>query len=703
MTRDTTVRSAATEPGDAPKIATLLKSTSDRTSRKSDRKMQTAPTVLSLLLIILSCSGWTNALCDLENGTVARCQELKDVKYIETYHLDTLKAPVLESHLHPGLFDNLTSLRHLDLSGGELKHIEPGCFRRLTNLRSLNLAENHISSLDSGVIQKLSHLHSLNLRKNKLRYLPRVITDLKALKHLDVQGNPLQCDCATLVVRDLILDKGVKISKKVLCAGPKNMKNTPLFKPDASMVCSMEEQDREMQNDQAFEENASDYEGSGTGEDKKDIDEEFVDVPVISSELPKEVEVETPAAETECLPEEDNCPGKLISKEEEIYFDSSEKKAEKSVASTTEKKKTYKDALFAPVEGSGGDEEGSGEGSGTGSIFDGWDRARNMDETTQVEEESQSLGDKLLDTFFNVFLSTTAAPETKKDLDLEDEQFLQTVVNKAFKESFAKPEEIDIIDDDELASTPKDSSETTRKVITTADYSGVENFKNENDNVTQTGDIKAADDNTNDLLAEVSPAKQSKKGMGSYVVLATLLVILGTLIMFAAYKGDFCRKKRKRGDVENGTEMKDMQKSLLDPGNATHPKLVTNGNVENVPLVEDATDHEETKGSGDHPDSARSQNGTVDRIDPVKPPRRSNDRSSLVDENTSRNDSLPARTSPVDVTVNDPPDLLPANGPPLSPGAQRVKITLQENPDSVPKTPILITRTMAGDNLVKSP
>jgi hypothetical protein len=41
--------------------------------------------------------------------------------------------------------------------------------------------------------------------------------------------------------------------------------------------------------------------------------------------------------------------------------------------------------------------------------------------------------------------------------------------------------------------------------------------------------------------------------------------------------------------------------------------------------------------------------------------------------------------------------------PPLSPGAQRVKITLQENPDSVPKTPILITRLKGGENLVKAP
>ncbi|XP_076662044.1 leucine rich repeat protein windpipe [Halictus rubicundus] len=665
--------------------------------------MQTAPTVLSLLLVILSCTGWTNGLCDLENGTMARCQELKDVKYIETYHLETLKAPVLEWHLRPGHFDNLTSLRHLDLSGGHLKRIDSGCFRNLTNLRSLNLAENQIASLYSGAFQKLPHLHSLNLRKNKLRHLAPVITELKALKHLDVQGNPLQCDCATLLVRDMILKNGVKISKKVLCAGPKNMKSTPLFKPDASMICSLEEQDRQMQNDQPVAQDASDYEGSGTGEVEQPIDEEFIDVPVISSEPPKELEIETPAPETECLTTDADCPGKLSSKEDELFFDSSEKKDQIPIAPTMERKKMYKDALFDPVEGSGGDEEGSGEGSGTGTIFDGWDRNVDTDETTHSEEESQSLGDKLLDTLFNVFLSTTATPETKKDLDLEGEQFLNMYPEKAPGEPDETVETVDNNDDDDvLMSTTKIDAETTQKITTTADYSGVEEFNgNKQANLTQTHESKTGSANMIDELAEVSPAKQSKKGMGSYVVLATLLAILASLIMFAAYKGDFCRKKRKRGDVENGTEMKDLQKALLDSGNAAHPKVVTNGNVENVPLVEDATDHEETKGSSDHQDSARSQNGTADRVDPVKPPRKSNERSSF-DESTSRNDSLPARTSPDDVTVNNAPPL-PANGPPLSPGAQRVKITLQENPDSVPKTPILITRTMAGDNLVKSP
>lgn len=659
--------------------------------------MQTAPTVLSLLLIVLSCTGRTNGLCSLENGTVARCQDLTDAKYIQTYHLETLKAPVLDAELHPGLFGNLASLRHLDLSGGNLKRIQSGSFRKLTSLRSLNLAENHIASLDSGAIQGLIHLHSLNLRKNKLRQLPPVITELKFLKHLDVQSNPLQCNCATLLVRDLIMKKGVKISKKVLCAGPRNMKGTPLFKPDAAITCSMEQLDLEMQNDQPIEEDEEDYEGSGTNDDK--LEEEFVDVVEATPKPTEPPEIETPAPETSCLPGDVDCPEKLSSKEEEIFFDSGEKKTTPiaPAAPVTERKKVFKDALFEPDGGSGTDEEGSGEGSGTAMIFDGWDKAEDTDEPAHSEEESQSLGDKLLDTFFNVFLSTTAAPETKKDLDLEEEQFIH-LQNKAPGEE----ETMETVEDELASTTSKVSTETSEKIVPTSDPINVDVFDSNLQNSTRTGQAMVEDETTGDGLAEVSPAKQSKKGMGSYVVLAALLAILASLIMFAAYKGDFCRKKRKRGDVERGTEMKDMQKSLLE-GNSTHPKVVTNGNVENAPLVEDTADHDDTKASGEHEEPVRSRNGTTERVDPVKPPRRSSDRSSTDGNPTSRNDSLPARTSPVDVTVNSAPATAPANGPPLSPGAQRVKITLQENPDSVPKTPILITRTMAGDNLVKTP
>ena len=695
--------------------------------------MHTASSVLSLFLILLSHSGWANGLCNLKNGAVAECHELEDVKYIDTYDLESLRATVTERILQPDYFSNLTSLRHLDLSGGSLEQIKPGSLRKLVNLRSLNLAENRIGYLDLGSMNGLNHLHSLNLRRNNLRQLPPTLAHLKVLRHLDIQGNPLECNCATLRVRDLILKRGVKLSKKILCAGPSGMKGTSLFKPDATTICNFEEQDAEMQRDQSYEGLEEEY-GSGDVPEKLGEEEECKDCIEIETPFPEAPEISiTPTTkpaqpdvdEAEAPPEVTTAVEGVVSstpvvdsiertldKDQEIFFDSDEKKDQTSAIVAAERKKVYKDALFYPVEGSGEGDEGSGEGSGAGILFGEWKKVGEVEETSEKEEESTSLGDRIISSLFNIFWSTTETPELKKDLDLEGEQFIDASPTEKVDE---KPVVSKTINSNEAA---PGTTEMATEGTAVASTNGVELIDSDLHDYSKMGNVRVGEESLNDELAEVSPAKQSKKGMGSYVVLAALLAILATLIGFAAYKGNFCKKKRKRGDVENGTELKDMQKALLDAENVTQPKISSNGNVESVPLVEDATDHDERKTPQDCQDQSAtntpiSQNGTADRVEPVKPPRRSvSSQDDLRDSETTGRDassvkdnSLSARTSPVEPPVNNGPmaQLSEVNGPPLSPGAQRVKITLQENPDSVPRTPILITRTMAGENLVKTP
>ncbi|OAD56268.1 Leucine-rich repeat-containing protein 26 [Eufriesea mexicana] len=663
-------------------------------------------TLLLLFLTLLSYSELTNGLCLLENGTVAHCHELEDVKYIETYDLETLRASEQNPVLHRGFFVNLTTLRHLDLSGGNLERIEPGSFDKLTNLRSLNLAENHIEHLELGSVDGLNHLHSLNLRRNRLQHLPPALARLKVLKHLDIQGNPLQCNCATLRVRDLIVKRGVKIAKKVSCAAPSNVKGTPLFKLDTTLTCHLEEQDREMQNDQAFQNSEEDF-GSGDLSDKEGEEEETSGEYVQVTEAVKELESETPFPEvsTSSTAEEAEVPAqttdsvtKTTSKDEEIFFDSEERKS----VTVSQPVKEYKDALFRPVEGSG-DDEGSGEGSGTEMIFN-WRKTGVVEESEEKEEESTS-GTGLLDLVLSVFMTTTKAPVTKVDPELEEEQFIDASSTKGVEEEEIVPKKVDSNEAaPSITEIPTDANSSTP-------VNGVELVDNELYDMTKLGKVKAED--TSAEKDEASPARQSKRGMGSYIVLAALLAILATLIGFAAYKGDFCRKKRKRSDVENGTELKDMHKALLETANSTQPKIASNGNVENAPFLEDATD--EIKVSNDRQvtaDIPKSPNGTSDRAEPVKPSRSNtpqNDQRTREptahDGNSLKDDSLSARTNSIDPVANSSPiaRLPEVNQPPLSPGAQRVKITLQENPDSVPRTPILITRTTAGENLVKSP
>lgn len=679
-------------------------------------------TLLPLFLILLSYSGLTSGLCILQNGTVARCHELEDVKYIKTYDLDSLKASIEVSILHPGFFVNLTSLRHLDLSGGAIKQIEPGSFSKLTNLRSLNLAENHIEHLELGSLDGLNHLHSLNLRKNNLRHLPPVLARLKILKHLDVQGNPLQCDCATLKVRDLIAKRGMKISKKVFCTNPRNVKGMSLFKLDTAVICHFEEQDREMQNDQGYKDSLEDY-GSGDSFDKENSTEYVIEgstaaVPKLEDETSfPEISATTESKTTEssreftAAMEEQELPiqttetvKSTISKDDEIFFDSDEKV---TVDMTTERKKVHEDGLFYPTEGSGDEEDGSGEGSGTGVGF-----GEQVYQTDNDEKEGS-----FFEEFYHLFMGSTKPSE---EPNLEEEQFIdasstkgieeeESLVNKSAVEKEIVPKNVGL--DESVPGT----TEVAIKTNTPRPTNRVELIDNELHDMTNLGNVKMGEEDADDGLAEVSSAKQSKKGMGSYVVLAALLAILATLIGFAAYKGDFCRKRRKRSDVENGTELKDMQKALLETGNSTQPKIASNGTMESAPLVDDATDHDEIKSSNDYRVTAeipKSPNGTSDRTEPLKPPRTvipQNDQRIKEtigqDGNCPKDDSLSLPTNSVDPVSNSSPSfrLAEANQPPLSPGAQRVKITLQENPDSVPKTPILITRTAAGENLVKTP
>ncbi|EZA61305.1 Leucine-rich repeat-containing protein [Ooceraea biroi] len=676
--------------------------------------MQTAPPLLSFLLILLYQSGSTHGLCNLDNDTAVWCHKLEDLKTIDTQNLEYLKILNVQDTLVPDQFSNLDNLKHLDLSNGDLKNIEPRSFRTLNNLRSLNLGDNHIEDLELSSLEGLIHLRSLNLRRNAIRQLPPALARLKSLKHLDIHSNPLQCNCATLKVRDLIVQRGVTVSKKVVCAGPGNMKGTSLMKPTAAIICSFEQQDREMQNDQAHEGSGTDLESEDVFDqlneedeeeeeeeekeeknekekDEKEEEDEYVEVNNGTSEKPKEPEIETPfpTGDSTTKSSASIVSSKEIASvtttmtnslqrttEDEIFFDSDEKKEHTSTISseTSRKDDNFKDGLFYPTSSSGDGDDGSGEGSGAG--FSHYDEEKTEKEDN--EEPSFFSGTSILDAFFGL-LGTTAAPTKTKVPELEEEQFIDASSTEVAVKETIVPSKSHPVE--------SDKGVTTNIPIPVSIGNSVEVLKSAStDGESKSGNVKAEVDSLNDEQANTSLAKQSKKGMGSYVVLGILLAVVAGLIGFAAYRGKLCNKKRKRSDVENGTELKDMQKSLLpDAGNATQPKIASNGNTESVPLVEGAPDGEDAKAdkirSDDHQtqEAPRSLNGGISPMQPFE--------SSVAAMNNG----------PTTHGISEP------NGPPLSPGAQRVKITLQEIPDSVPKTPILITRTMAGENLVKTP
>lgn len=708
---------------------------------------------LCLLLVLLTNHARSSdAACVLrKNGALARCHNLEDIKYIDTYELKSLKVLVVGRHLSTGIFMNLTSLRHLDLSNGKLKKVDRGSFNQLRNLRTLDLSNNHLTHLGSSTFDGLKHLQSLNLSRNSLEHIPHDAVALKSLKFLDLSSNNLTCDCKTLKTRDILAKRGVDTSKHTFCSGSHNLKGRPFIEPDAEAVCLFDEQDLEegMQMDQPGPDlMEGSGEGSGDGFDgilPEDIPEDE------DSSVKEESEVHNSTSGPIEMP---LTPDTTSVDDGEIFFSEETDRhttlASKPIETTTIALKKLPEIPLAEdknEEGSGDDDqedawnaEGSGlEGSGTGIVPPiTWEGVENE---TEHPEEKQQLREEItthinepaeistttttesggiIDSIYGFFWGTTAAPpqiSTARDVDLVDEQFIpvppethetpqKTVTEVPVVPAIAKPVDAE----QNPAGMKPDGRDGSRleKVEAVNPLEGTES-------------------------ADASAAKQSKKGMGSYVVLAVLLGVLAALIGFAAYKGDFCRGGRKRNeranlpDLENGTELKDLRKSLLDNTNAVQPKISSNGSKpETVPLVTSSAVADENK--NDEEPTAKFV-GTINDAspDPVKPPRKSFSpfeiemgkkngtngkhvsnvpdvppRDTLVNGKNNR-DSLSSFDESPSPSARLSNSRLSQTIPPGSPGAQRVKITLQDNPDSVPKTPLLITRTKAGENLVKTP
>lgn len=109
----------------------------------------------------------------------------------EILELTNIESIILDHNLIDSLpksINQLKKLRHLSLSGNNLRYIEPGFGPEHLNI--IDLSNNQLTELPES-IGSMVNLQVLGLKWNKLQALPSSIGKLTALKELNVSGNEL--------------------------------------------------------------------------------------------------------------------------------------------------------------------------------------------------------------------------------------------------------------------------------------------------------------------------------------------------------------------------------------------------------------------------------------------------------------------------------------------------------------------------------
>jgi Leucine-rich repeat (LRR) protein len=155
----------------------------------------------------------------------ARCDDLEEL--INSYNQKQHKSR-----------HNFMPIKSLDLSNNQLTKLT-NQLELLVNLTELNLSHNQLTQvhkLNFDKLEKLDLSHNritsaklkklpknvihLNLAHNEITYLPVDFMKLKKLRSLELVGNPLNCTCNTLHVRNWITLQHVWSDNHILCASP---------------------------------------------------------------------------------------------------------------------------------------------------------------------------------------------------------------------------------------------------------------------------------------------------------------------------------------------------------------------------------------------------------------------------------------------------------------------------------------------------
>ena len=119
------------------------------------------------------------------------------------------------------------------LSGNSLGSLKkaPGY---LKNITLLDLSTSEITEIDEAVMEVIvKSVKHLDIRGNNLKNLPQIIKNVAAENKLWISGNPYECNCDTLWMKDWLMDtRNIMDKDNVTCSknkvkGKIKQNNTP--------------------------------------------------------------------------------------------------------------------------------------------------------------------------------------------------------------------------------------------------------------------------------------------------------------------------------------------------------------------------------------------------------------------------------------------------------------------------------------------
>lgn len=599
--------------------------------------------------------------------------------------------------------DKLTNLTQLNLSDNHLSEV-PKLNRRI---KTLNLSHNRITS---GKLAKIPQfVQHLNLSYNDITYIPLEFRRLTRLKTLDLAGNPINCSCDTLEVRNWLQEQHVWSDQSIICTSPLAEKGKPWLQVKQSEICSgvnttvfADPDDNElMLGDQPVF-------GDGSGEENETNGDEVENgfLPISEANIREDtvnINDDDPDGSGDDLPTEATTKGLELLFDGSGSFNTSIESAMDSAEITTE--------------------------------------ATDYDDDDEVEDDGSGSGGGIL---FIPSAVKVSEPEPDDYDDTAEEELTKT------------PDRLNIFGTGVTSAPPAEPNAVTEDTLVPVEVAttGAEaNNEKKSLPIMGTSGVVAPQPNVVHPEIDDSKAADTHESQGTMILLIILGVALVALLAFLIFKRKKVEGRNRRGkdDIESpkGTELAEMDKN-----SALGKPLVKNGNgnAEFAPLI---GQNDIGKSNGNRlPDGEKKDNGLKDAQEPLlkklnepemeaekpkaeheyeneKPKREPEPEPKMENEKpevppAEKNNNNPQPVSPIPpykrpnqqnvhkspvVQNGYPPDdddddvFKPAPvsprpsrySPVYSPETGRVKIRLTETPK--PRTPMLVTRTRsnAGD------